>query len=156
MRPIIIGAGRGKRLECITDIKTAVHLCRRAGARARGEALFSGGYTPIIRQLNRLKVSRLTMELTTPGSGDVEMFGELSEDFEIGLGCVSTDPGVIDTPGMIVERVERALRYLAPERILLNPDCGFSPGSGANVSIEEVYLKLKNEVSAAHRLREKY
>ena len=47
--------------------KLAVHLCRRAGARARGEAQFQGGYDPIIDQLNRLKVHHLTMEFTTPG-----------------------------------------------------------------------------------------
>ena len=43
-----------------------------------------------------------------------------------------------------------------PERITLNPDCGFAPGSAAVVSIDEVYTKLKNEVAAARRLRKKY
>ena len=56
----------------------------------------------------------------------------------------------------IVERVELALRFLAPERVTLNPDCGFAPGSAAVVSLDEVYAKLKNEVEAARRLREKY
>jgi hypothetical protein len=37
-----------------------------------------------------------------------------------------------------------------------NPDCGFAPGSAADVSLDEVYTKLKNEVAAAERLREKY
>jgi 5-methyltetrahydropteroyltriglutamate--homocysteine methyltransferase len=56
----------------------------------------------------------------------------------------------------IVGRVEAALRHLAPERITLNPDCGFAPGSAAVVSTDEVYQKLKNEVGAARRLRERY
>jgi 5-methyltetrahydropteroyltriglutamate--homocysteine methyltransferase len=43
-----------------------------------------------------------------------------------------------------------------PSRITLNPDCGFAPGSAADVSLDEVYIKLKNEVAAAQRLREKY
>ena len=47
-----------------------------------------------------------------------------------------------------------ALKHLAPERITLNPDCGFAPGSAAVVSIDEVYQKLKNEVEAARRLRQ--
>jgi hypothetical protein len=42
------------------------------------------------------------------------------------------------------------------KRITLNPDCGFAPGSAADVSLDEVYTKLKNEVAAAKRLREKY
>lgn len=140
----------------IEDIKLAVHLCRRAGARVRGEAKFRGGYDPIIDQLNRLKVGHLTMEFTTPVAGDMTVFSKLREDFEIGLGCVNCEPGHIDSPEAIVTRVEQALEYVAPERITLNPDCGFAPGSAAAVSLDEVYQKLKNEAEASRRLREKY
>jgi 5-methyltetrahydropteroyltriglutamate--homocysteine methyltransferase len=69
---------------------------------------------------------------------------------------VSCQPGQIDSADAIVQRVEAALKYLAPSRITLNPDCGFAPGSAADVSLDEVYTKLKNEVAAAERLREKY
>lgn len=139
----------------ISDIKLAVHLCRRAGARARGE-VHAGGYGPILGQLNRLRVHHLTMEFTTPAAGDMAVFGELREDFEIGLGCVSCDPGQIDSAKEIVSRVETALQYLDASRITLNPDCGFAPGSAAKVSLEEVSAKLKNEVAAARQLRSLY
>ena len=140
----------------VQDVKLAVHLCRRAGARVRGEAQFKGGYDPILSQLNRLKVNHLTMEFTAPGAGDMSVFRQLREDFEIGLGCVSCHPGEIDSAQTIVDRVELALQHLAPERITLNPDCGFAPGSAAVVSIDEVYQKLKNEAEAARILREKH
>jgi 5-methyltetrahydropteroyltriglutamate--homocysteine methyltransferase len=143
-------------VEGIEGVKFAVHLCRRAGARARGDAVHRGGYDPILAQLNRLRVQHLTMEFTTPGSGDMAVFRKLREDFEIGLGCVSCQPGEIDSADQIVARVEQALEHLAPERITLNPDCGFAPGSAAVVSLDEVYTKLKHEVAAARRLREKY
>jgi 5-methyltetrahydropteroyltriglutamate--homocysteine methyltransferase len=140
----------------ISGVRLAVHLCRRAGARARGEARFQGGYEPILGQLNRLQVHHLTLEFTAPEAGDMAVFRKLREDLEIGLGCVSTQPGQVDTVEQIVERVDMALHYLAPGRITLNPDCGFAPGSAAVVSIDEVYQKLKNEVAAAQRLRDKY
>ena len=136
--------------------KLAVHLCRRAGARVRGEAQFQGGYDPIINQLNRLKAHHLTMEFTTPGAGDMAVFKKLREDFEIGLGCVSVTPGQIDSAETIVARVKQATEFLAPERIVLNPDCGFAPGSGAAVSIDEAYRKLCNEVAAAELLRAEF
>src|SRR6185369_12234686 len=50
----------------VTGIKIAVHLCRRAGARVRGEHAHGGGYDPILPYLNKLKVHHLTMEFTTP------------------------------------------------------------------------------------------
>jgi 5-methyltetrahydropteroyltriglutamate--homocysteine methyltransferase len=140
----------------VKDVHLAVHLCRRAGARGRGELQHTGGYDAIIKQLNRLQVHHLTMEFTAPGAGEMNVFHQLREDFEIGLGCVSCQPACIDSSEAIFERVEMALMHLAPERITLNPDCGFAPGSAAVVSIDEVYAKLKNEVAAARRLREKY
>jgi len=143
-------------VEGIEGLTLAVHLCRRAGARVRGEAAHAGGYEPIINQLNRLGVHHLTMEFTAPGAGEMAVFKQLREDYEIGLGCVSCTPGVIDTADQIVDRVTMALQYLDPARVTLNPDCGFAPGSAADVSIDEVYTKLKNEVEAARRLRDRF
>jgi 5-methyltetrahydropteroyltriglutamate--homocysteine methyltransferase len=137
----------------INGIKVAVHLCRRAGARARGEPSHEGGYGSIIPHLNRLKVQHLTMEFTAPQAGDMAVFRDLREDFEIGLGCVDVTPGRIDSPETIAGRVRQVLKHLAPERITLNPDCGFAPGSGAVVSLDEAYRKLCNQSAAAEILR---
>ena len=140
----------------IKGAKLAVHLCRRAGARARGEAEHRGGYDPILKQLGRLKVGHITMEFTTPGAGDMSVFKQLPENVEIGLGCVSCQPGQIDSAEAIVDRVEMALKYVDASRITLNPDCGFAPGSAADVSLDEVYTKLCNEVRAAKILRQRH
>lgn len=138
------------------DVSLAVHLCRRAGARARGEAQHQGSYDPIMPQLRKLDVGHITMEFTTPGSGEMSVLRELPEHVEIGLGVVSTLPGEVDTVDTIVSRVEQALEFVAPQRITLNPECGFAPGSAARVDIDEVYQKLVNECLAARRLREKH
>jgi len=140
----------------VSGIKIAVHLCRRAGGRARGEVAHGGGYGPILHHLNRLKVNHLTMEFTTPSAGDMAVFKELREDLEIGLGCVDVTPGKIDSAEMIAARVRQALKFLAPERITLNPDCGFAPGSAAVVSIDEAYKKLCHEAKAARMLRAEF
>ena len=134
-------------------IKFAVHLCRRAGARVRGEKHHAGTYGPILPQLNRLKVQHLTMEFTSAGADDLESLARLREDFELGLGVVDVTPGVEQSASMIVKRVERALERVDPRRITLNPDCGFAPGSAAKVSIDEVERKLRAEVEAARLLR---
>jgi 5-methyltetrahydropteroyltriglutamate--homocysteine methyltransferase len=137
----------------IKGIEIAVHLCRRAGARARGEHSHAGGYGPIIKDLNRLQAQHLTMEFTSPQAGDMAVFRELRDDLHIGLGCVDVTPGKIDSAETIVGRVRQALKHLRPERITLNPDCGFAPGSGAVVSLDEAYRKLCHEAEAARILR---
>src|SRR5476651_892081 len=137
-------------------IKFAVHLCRRAGARVRGEKHHAGTYGPILEQLNRLNVRHLTMEFTPAGAADLESLGRRREDFELGLVVVDVTPGAPEGAAVIAARVERALSRIDKTRITLNPDCGFAPGSAAKVDIDEVYLKLKAEAKAAGMLRTKY
>jgi len=136
-----------------TGIKFAVHLCRRAGARVRGEKHHAGTYGPILPQLNRLNVQHLTLEFTAAGADDLESLGRLRGDFELGLGVVDVTPGAQEQVQGIVARVERALARIDAKRITLNPDCGFAPGSAAKVDIDEVYLKLRAEAEAARLLR---
>jgi len=139
-----------------TGIKFAVHLCRRAGARVRGEKHHAGTYGPILSQLNRLKVQHLTMEFTAAGADDLESLARLRGDFELGLGVVDVTPGAKEESAAIVARLDRALTRVDAKRITLNPDCGFAPGSAAKVDIDEVYLKLRAEADAACTLRARY
>jgi 5-methyltetrahydropteroyltriglutamate--homocysteine methyltransferase len=139
-----------------SGIKFAVHLCRRAGARVRGEKHHAGTYGPILPQLNRLKVQHLTMEFTAAGADDLESLGRLREDFELGLGVVDVTPGAQEHADAIVARVDRALQRVDAQRITLNPDCGFAPGAAAKADLDEVYQKLRAEAEAARRLRARY
>jgi 5-methyltetrahydropteroyltriglutamate--homocysteine methyltransferase len=86
----------------------------------------------------------------------VEVFRRLRADLEIGLGCVSVHPGQVDTPEVIAARVEQAMEAIDKERIVLNPDCGFAPGSAARVDIDEVYTKIKNLAEAGRLLRQRH
>lgn len=143
-------------VEGIKGPRIALHLCKRAGARVRGEADHRGGYEPILDQINRLKVDHVTIEFSTPGSGDVSVLGRFRKQLEVGFGCINVLPGVVDPVEAVVQRVEEALRYVDPARMTLNPDCGFAPGSAANVDLDEVYRKLRIEVQAAEALRRRF
>jgi len=141
-------------IEGIRGIRTAIHLCRRNKARAGwvGE----GGYDPILPQLCRLHVDQYVLEFAIPVAGDFSILRRLPEDRLVGLGCVDCRGEHIDTPQEIVARVEKALAHISPDRVSLNPDCGFAPGSEAEIPLEEAYAKLCNEARAAAILRDKY
>lgn len=47
----------------------------------------------------------------------------------------------------------RGMRIIGPERMALNPDCGFAPNSAEPPSIDEAYEKLRGLVAAAAQLR---
>ena len=135
----------------VDGIRLALHLCRRNKGRAGwvGE----GGYEPILPALSKLEFDMLMLEFAIPAAGDKRVLRDLPERFDIGLGCVDCRSSHIDTPDEIVDRVKQALEYVAPERITLHPDCGFAPGSAADIPIDEAYLKLRNEAQAAEQLR---
>ena len=141
-------------VEGVEGVRLAVHLCRRNKGRAGwvGE----GGYGPILPALSDLQVDILMLEFAIPAAGDFAVLRELPERFDIGLGCVDCRSSQIDAPDEIADRVRRAVQYVAPERVILHPDCGFAPGSAADIPLDEAYLKLRNEALAASLLREEF
>ena len=52
--------------------------------------------------------------------------------------------------------MRQALEFVDAERITLHPDCGFAPGSAADIPMDEAYEKLRNEAVAAELLREEF
>jgi 5-methyltetrahydropteroyltriglutamate--homocysteine methyltransferase len=138
----------------IDGVITAVHLCRRN--KGRQGWIGEGGYGPIVPFLGRLEVQQYVLEFTIPVAGDFAVLRELPDDRLIGLGCVDCRGERIDSPAAIVDRVEQALRHVDAERVWLNPDCGFAPGSAADIPIDEAYAKLRSEATAARLLRERH
>ena len=141
-------------VEGVGGITLALHLCRRNKGRAGwvGE----GGYEPILPAIKRLNFDIVMLEFAMPAAGDKRVLREIPEAMRIGLGCVDCRNPHIDTPEEIVGRVEQALEFVEPERLMLHPDCGFAPGSAADIPIDEAYMKLRNEAEAAERLRDEY
>ena len=140
-------------VEGVSGVTLAVHLCRRNwGRRGWGAA---GGYEVILPHMKRLKVGQFMLEYSIPAAGDVATLRDLPPEVRIGLGCVDVRFPEIETPEVIATRVEKALEYVAPERLMLNPDCGFAPGKDHEIPLEEAYAKLKNLAAAAKLLRQR-
>lgn len=138
----------------VDGVITAVHLCRRN--KARQGWVGEGGYGPIVPALRRLRVRQYVLEFTIPVAGDFAVLRELPDDRLIGLGCVDCRGATVETPEVIVARVDEALRHVEAARIWLNPDCGFAPGSAADIPIDEAYRKLQSEAAAARLLRTRH
>ena len=141
-------------VEGVGGIRLALHLCRRN--KGRDGWIGQGDYGPICSSLQNLRFDMVMLEFAMSAAGDKKILRELPEDMDIGLGCIDCRSSHIDTPSEIVDRVKEALEFVAPERITLHPDCGFAPGSSADIPIDEAYKKLCNEVLAADMLRKEY
>ena len=137
-------------VEGFDGITTALHVCR--GHRARMHVT-QGGFEPLMPHLYRAKVDVLALELAAEDAGTVEVLKGFPEDKILGLGVIDVLSPDVDTPEVLISRAEAALRYLDPERLILNPDCGFAPTHDNPISLDEAYLKLKSVSQAARQLR---
>ena len=131
------------------SMRTGVHVCR--GNWSRDEStLLRGSYQPLAPYLERLDVQQLVLEYATERAGDVMAF----RGKELGLGVANPRTETVESCETIVDRVEEALLFYPPERIFLNPDCGFGTFSGRAVNDSATAAaKLRAIVAAVHLLR---
>ena len=143
-------------LDGIDGIKTGVHVCRGNWSR-KEEVLLQGNYGPMLPYLVQMNIDRLVLECATPRAGEMDVFKEYSNEKEIGLGVVNPRTDEIEPPEQIVARVKELLQYFDPDKIYLNPDCGFGTFAERNVNTHDVAKEKMRTISeAAQILRAEY
>ena len=143
-------------LEGISGIKTGVHVCRGNWSR-REDVLLTGNYGPMLPYLMQMNIDQLVLECATPRAGEMEVFKEYRNEKEIGLGVVNPRSDEIETPEEIVAKVKEILEFFDPDKVYLNPDCGFGTFAERNVNTPETAeKKLQAMAQAAAMLRAEY
>jgi 5-methyltetrahydropteroyltriglutamate--homocysteine methyltransferase len=138
----------------VEGLKAEVHLhCCHSVYKRRSDV--TGDYKPILPRLREARIDRVNLEFAYPNTGDVSDLKLLPEHLGVGMGVVDVRGEVLPS----VERIEAlgaaGAAILPPERIALNPDCGFAPDAGEPPTIDEAYLKLCRLVAPAKRLRQR-
>jgi 5-methyltetrahydropteroyltriglutamate--homocysteine methyltransferase len=105
------------------DAKIAVHICfgnlyGRPFSTVRD-------YRNVFPALHELQASQIVLEFANKGPEDPERWREFPADKELGAGVVDVKAFKAETPADVAERIRVLLKHLGPERLWLNPDCGF-------------------------------
>ena len=133
--------------------RLGLHVCRGNWSPDESVALH-GDYAPLLPILSRAPVGTLFLELCTPRAGDGRLLAQLPREKRIGIGAVNQKRAEVETPDEICARIGPLVELLGPERVLLNPDCGFATFADnplASASIAQ--RKLTSIVEAAAQLR---
>jgi 5-methyltetrahydropteroyltriglutamate--homocysteine methyltransferase len=97
-----------------------------------------------------MNVRQLVLEYATERAGDLIPF----DGKELGLGVVNPRTDDVESPARIRASIERALALFPPERLFLNPDCGFGTFSRRPMNTREgAARKLAAIGEAARGLR---
>jgi 5-methyltetrahydropteroyltriglutamate--homocysteine methyltransferase len=140
----------------ISGVTFGVHVCRGNWSR-KEDVLLKGNYGPLLPYLMQMHIDQLVLEMATPRAGELDVFKEYANEKELGLGVSNPRTDEIESPEMIVQRVKQVLKFFDPEKIYLNPDCGFGTFAERCVNTPEVaYRKLAAISEAAHILRKEY
>ena len=137
-------------LDGVHGIHASMHLCHAHFNRQHKTA---GPYDLIMPTLARIRVDTISLELATPVAGGLDALRRFPEGVRLGLGCIDHTDRHVETADDVVARVEAALHHVAASRIVLHPDCGFSPSVQNPMDLDEAYGKLKALAAGADRLR---
>jgi 5-methyltetrahydropteroyltriglutamate--homocysteine methyltransferase len=131
-------------LEGVTGT-TAVHICF-GYAKVIHEK--PSGYS-FLPEFAACACHQVSIEAAQPNL-DCAVLTSLSNK-KILLGCIDLNDPAIETPQTVVERVRRALPYVAKENVILAPDCGMK-----YLPREVAFGKMKAMVEAARILRAEF
>ena len=132
---------------------TAMHVCR--GNWSRDETVLLGGsYDALVPHFARMKPRQFVLEYATPRAGTAAALAGLPHDRMLGLGAVNPRTAELEDVDAVVRRAREFVEVLGPDRIHLNPDCGFATFADRPMASESVARgKLGVLVEAARRLR---
>lgn len=132
---------------------TAVHVCRGNWSRQE-DVLLSGDYAPLLPALGKMQVDQFVLEYATPRAGPESLLQQLPQRCSIGFGAVNPRTDATEKAEDVAARVRGLADLLGPERIWLNPDCGFGTFAERPVATPEVATqKLRILADAAAMLR---
>jgi 5-methyltetrahydropteroyltriglutamate--homocysteine methyltransferase len=132
-------------------VTLAVHMCRGA---SRSGWLRSDQYDAVGEKLfNGLEADRFLIEYDLERAGGFEPLRFVPQGRTVVLGLVSTKQGALDSPDLLVRRVEEAARHLSLERLALSPQCGFaSIAVGNPMSMDDQWRKLELIAETARKV----
>ena len=104
-------------LEGVTGT-TAVHICFGYAAIIHARP---NGYS-FLPEFAACTCKQISIE-TAQSKLDCAVLTQLP-DKQIMVGCLDLSSHAVETPLVVVARVQRALQYIRPEQVILAPDCG--------------------------------
>ncbi len=101
----------------------AVHVCY---GNRYARPLWEGHYDFLFPGILDAHIDHLVLEFARKGYDDLELFRRYGAgNLTLGLGVIDVRSQEVETPELVASRIRRALDVLPPERLIINPDCGF-------------------------------
>ena len=123
----------------------STHLCF---GNYKGHAVGYRKLAPMFPDFLDFKVDEIHVEMANREFAEIEMIEQIGKKMNVAVGIIDVKSYYIETVADIVKRIQLCLKYVAPERLSVAPDCGLS--QTARWAAKQ---KLENMVKGALELR---
>jgi 5-methyltetrahydropteroyltriglutamate--homocysteine methyltransferase len=132
----------------VTDgipVTWALHVCY---GNRYARPSWEGHYDFLFPAVLAARVDQLVLEFARKGLEDLRLISEYSWQSALGLGVIDVKSAAVETPELVASRIRRALEYVEPGRLMINPDCGLR-----HLAPEVARRKLRAMVAGAAVVR---
>lgn len=105
------------------NAKIGLHLCF---GNYVGRPTAKRTYRPLFPHILNACADQYALEFANRELAEIDLWREFPSEKELAAGLVDVKNYYIETPEDVAERIRVALRYVAPEKLTIVPDCGFS------------------------------
>jgi 5-methyltetrahydropteroyltriglutamate--homocysteine methyltransferase len=108
----------------VTDgvpVTWALHVCY---GNRYARPSWEGHYDFLFPAALSARVDQLVLEFARKGLEDLRLIQEYDWKASLGLGVIDVKSPAVETPELVASRIQRALEYVDPGRLMINPDCG--------------------------------
>jgi 5-methyltetrahydropteroyltriglutamate--homocysteine methyltransferase len=103
------------------DVSWTLHVCY---GNRYARPLWEGHYDFLFPAVKEANVGQLALEFARTGDEDLGLLEQHHWDRGLGLGVIDVKTEQVESPDLVAARIRRALRFVAPEKLVINPDCG--------------------------------
>ena len=82
-------------------------------------------YRNVFPTLHEIHASQIVLEFANRGMEEAARWKEFPKDKELGAGVIDVKAFRAETAEDVAERARMFLKHIAPDKLWLNPDCGF-------------------------------
>jgi len=125
--------------------KLALHICfGSVGGRPGGRR----SYQWMLPQILDARANQFVLEFASRELKELELCKEFAGRGEVGVGVIDVKSFYVETPEEIAERLRGTLTFINPEKLYVNPDCGFF-----HLPRAVAYQKMKSMVAGVRLVR---
>jgi 5-methyltetrahydropteroyltriglutamate--homocysteine methyltransferase len=132
-------------IDSLPRVRVALHVC---GGNPRRKRVYFTKYTDLVEAFRTVRIDEALLEHCTLGYDLMDLWKVWDFKGDLSIGVLDQRSDTIETPEAIRERLEPALEYFTPDRLLLTSECGFG-----HVPIDITHKKLRVLVQTCDELR---